>query len=150
MEACPQHDPLLIVVTELLRQLAPHAWAESKDAPLSDAQSPPLISETLTGDGAARPIYAVKEDPAPCDEAADEEADAEAGEKPPQVPADETLEAEPADLIAPADSGDSGQLPAADVSVDDLEIAAEPAEGVQLSDPNILRAGRIFLGLLIE
>ena len=157
MQACPQHDPLLIVVTELLRQLAPDAWAEPKDAPLSDAQSPPLISDTLTGDGADRPMLAVKEDEAPSDETLDEVPGKEIGEKSgeksgegaPQLAA-ETHETAPAALIAPTDSGDSGQLPAADISVDDLEIAAEPPEGVHLSDPSILRAGRIFLGLLIE
>lgn len=149
MQACPQHDPLLIVVTELLRQLAPDAWAEPGDAPLSDAQSPPLISDTLTGNGAAGPLLAVSQAEATADETLDEargpqpdNADAQAS--------DESSEVDPAALVAPTSSGDSGQLPAADISVDGLEIAAEPADAVQLSDPNILRAGRIFLGLLIE
>lgn len=151
MKTCPEHDPLLVVVTEILRQLAPNVWSECGEAPLEDVQSPPLISDTLSNDGQMAPVLAVK-DGGECtsdDEPERVEAEAEAAK-------DETLDASapapqmPKDPLGSDDAGDSGQLPAADISVEDLEIAAQPAEGVQLSDPHILRAGRIFLGLLIE
>lgn len=146
MDACPEHDPLLVVITEILRQLAPEAWAELDKRPLTDSQSPPLISETLSGDGPIPPLFAVKdggealkETPRDASPEADEDAPSDASKKAPS--------SSPAEVM---DSCDSGNLPAADMSVDDLEITAEPVGKADLSDPNILRAGRIFLGLLIE
>lgn len=150
MEACPEHDPLLVVITEILRQLAPNAWTECGDAPLEDMQSPPLISDTLSNEGPNGPIFAVKDggESSPHDQPDGESEGAKA-----ETSEDETPETSDSIRVVPedpCDSSDSDQLPAADISLDDLEIAGQPAEGAQLSDPNILRAGRIFLGLLIE
>lgn len=150
MDARPEHDPLLVIVTEILRQLAPNAWAELGDVALSDSQSPPLIADTLSGGERLVPVLGVKEDAEKDASQADSEAPSKAPASPDR-PEEDTgatkAESRAADM---PDPGDSGQLPAADVSVDDLQIAPPSAERARLDDPDILRAGRIFLGLLIE
>lgn len=178
LDACPEHDPVLVVVTEILRQLAPGAWAELDDTPLADAQSPALpgapvgdddtsVTEVATSDvkGASNKKTSEEQASSQHDERGEDDSDPSENSGSSEssrdaIPEDETSEDEASrdeEQLSGDDSADAAlaladtnPLPAADISVDDLEVAAQPAECAQLNDANILRAGRIFLGLLIE
>jgi hypothetical protein len=85
LEQCPEHDPLLLVVTEILRLTQPEQWTEELECPLADEQSPPLSAP-----------------PAP-----------PAGDKPDDKLADESSGAfeivEASEVISEADEDDDGE-----------------------------------------
>lgn len=43
LDECPEHDPLLLVITEILRLTKPDQWNEGVECPLTDDQSPALV-----------------------------------------------------------------------------------------------------------
>lgn len=44
LEACPEHDPLLVLVVSILRTTMPNRWDSEIPCPLADTQSPPLAA----------------------------------------------------------------------------------------------------------
>jgi hypothetical protein len=225
LDQCPEHDPLLLVVAEILRLTQPEQWTAELDCPLVDDQSPGLpaspppqpaadsssegfeimeTSEDLDdGDESDGDADASTEDQADTedvddseeaqennedddskeaqkndengendedtkentstqeDEAhVDDEAVAAASEAHPPEPS--TLDSAELDS-SPLDPAPMDTAPAAHAEIgadkldpgalSDLESkadAAEPAETKRLDSPDVLQAGRIFLGLLIE
>ena len=42
LEACPEHDALLLVIAEMLRASMPQLWSATIDRPLRDRHSPSI------------------------------------------------------------------------------------------------------------
>ncbi|MFW6054128.1 MAG: hypothetical protein ACOC9J_04885 [Persicimonas sp.] len=210
---CPQHDPLLLVVAEILRLTKPEYWSARIDCPLADEQSPalaessaappppeppqpPATPEELSDDfeiveAEDAATYAAEdvgeaatqaddsdEEPGDVDEA--EPPDARAGEDLDESPDDESPDDESPDDESPDDESPDGEAaaeseveseaePEVETSeeteqdtqeetekeseqapVDEPEELLAEDERTRLDAPEVLQAGRIFLGLLIE
>ncbi|QDG50005.1 hypothetical protein FIV42_04390 [Persicimonas caeni] len=222
LEECPEHDPLLVVVTEILRLSKPEQWTEAIECPLADEQSPELAAPAPppapadeadeaddSGEGdepveadadASNEFFEILEEEELEDDESEEKASDESDEADEQQEdsdsdSDDEQEEEHEDDKTAADGGEStgldeeseavhvdaeGDLSAAQTrptaplqsgdaiaaaeiveeiaqeailensqsADDELEQAA--AKATRLDSPEVLKAGRIFLGLLIE
>lgn len=116
LEDCPEHDPLLVVIAEVLRETLPDEWDDELIQPLFDEQSPPLAAP----------------EPPPLDPDASEADD--------EVGAEEDVE-----IL------ETSEIELSEEEVERLTNEAPGSEGrPRLDSPQVLQAGRMFLGMLLE
>ncbi len=204
---CPRHDPLLLVVAEILRLTKPDYWSDRIDCPLADEQSPavstssaappppeppqpPTTPEALSDDFeiveaedavayAAEDVTeeatqvddsdeeaeelaeeedeevlddrAASEPEEETDEETEQETQEETDEEVDQAPADEPEEALAEESVAKEEDAGEEQADRAPSEQSVAQSVAQSTSGdARLDTPEVLQAGRIFLGLLIE
>lgn len=151
LEACPSHDPILLVVAEILLEAVPNIWEPDYAAPLVDDLSPgiippppPALDRTMEAEIASEDSESASED-----EADDEVFDVDAASIEEISEAAEFEDAEAGDL--------EGFVNPLDETAEFVAASAPPppkahvAEGLRrLDSTEVLRAGRVLLNMLIN
>jgi hypothetical protein len=127
LDACPGHDPLLVVAAEVMRTLSEGRWEDDElRCPVADADSPP------------------QQDPPPPPEPADDSDEAAEGGAFEEDPAEETgdFQIESTAEIPPETTQRVRSVDVSEESADtpDYRLDADP----------ILRAARVFYGVLVQ
>lgn len=131
LEVCPEHDPLLLVIAEILRVSMADVWSDTLRRPLIDQHSP-LKRTTSTPPPPPDPDAPNTEE-LDADELEEIEDEFDIVSETPQDTTDEYDVAELREESSEAQNGDFGEdgLPRVDTR-------------------EVLQAGRVFLGMLIE
>jgi hypothetical protein len=158
LEQCPGHDPLLLVIAEILRVSMEGVWSETIRRPLRDQHSPtgpapappppPPVSEVVEEvDG--EEFEVLEEDSDLIEEIVDQDDFEEVAEDAEGVEVDDdevdTSVVSEAEVLSQID----GSLLAAEETVAaDEKVGADQKPRVDQRE--VLQAGRVFLGMLIE
>ncbi len=126
---CPAHDPLLVIVAEVLLQTVPHIWETDYKGPLRDAGTPVKLPPPPPG-----------KPPGTSAATATEQASTEQTEQTEQTagfdsPADDTSELD-IRLVIPADP-------------DEL-TSNSGSKAIRLDNEDVLRNGRVLLTMLLN
>lgn len=126
LDTCPEHEPLLLVITQILNISMPGVWSSTLRQPLTDAK-PPAPAPLAPPPPPGAPESTLDEpDTSPTD--------------------DEEIEA----ILEEAEALDANGLEESTA----LEALKDESIGedkkVRLDRPEVLQAGRVFLGMLIE
>ncbi len=147
LDDCPDHDPLLLVITEILRLTKPDQWTEQVDCPLADDQSPALAApspppapvDDVEGYEIVEASEVIEEVVEEVDgdqvEVIDEAADVAEASVPPQAP-DAAPDDEPADAPERDEAGDEANSAPDDEASDD-EATDDEASRDDAADTDI-------------
>ena len=126
LNTCPEHEPLLLVITQILNISMPGVWSTTLRQPLTDATPPPPA-----------PVPATPPPPPPPG------APESTLDDPDTSPTDEDeLEA----ILEEAETAGLDESTSSEASEDSIGEDNK----VRLDRPEVLQAGRVFLGMLIE
>ena len=151
LELCPEHDPLLLVVVQVLRHSMRGVWSETLTRPLQDQHSPKRAGGSAPVGAASSPASHAKAPAAPSSHEDSEDSEADDVEI---LEEDSVVEPSP-ELGGSATAPQAaGPIPAAayppehELGVADSEIGEDGRPRVDRRE--VLQAGRVFLGMLIE
>jgi hypothetical protein len=168
LAACPEHDPLLLVIVQLLYISMRGTWSPRVQRPLRDSFSPPpaapLVQDTQIDDSEAELVDEsefveetageVSEDTSPRAALKADEVDG-TQEIEPEVLANTDRKAPASAAAAPPPPPGGFKRAGAETTQEGLEacssMAEDSADALPRADrKEVLQAGRVFLGMLIE